>query len=514
MGKFTKIKIITLILGIFLALSLILTTNLNSNMGFSDKNSEYSDDTNQDNENLKILKISKPIYINDNNPSNNWSIAKDAGICTGNGTYSKPYVIEDLVIDGGGSGNCIWIENSNVYFRIENCTVYNSGSGYGAGIKLYNTDNGNLTNNSCSNNPYSGIYLSRSDNYSILGNIINNNWIGIILYDCNNNTVSGNNVSYGNLGICLENCDNTIISGNVANYNNRAIHLWYSDSIIISGNSLNYNQVYGIDLNYSNNNTLSGNIMNECGLAIIGSSLEELGSHDIDTTNLVNGKPLYYYTNEVNLRPYNFTNAGQVILVNCNDSLISNLDVSYSSMGILLYSCNNNTISGNTANNSGIILKYSNNNTVLGNTAKNNWIGITISNSKNNTISGNTANYNELGGISLSRSYYNNISGNNASYTNGIGISLHHSDKNDISGNTANYNVFGILLDSSDFNTISRNKFIGNDLQCIVETDCEGNIFKDNDCGEGDGRISGYNLIFLLGILSIVAILISKKLKK
>ena len=118
------------------------------------------------------------------------------------------------------------------------------------------------------------------------------------------------------------------------------------------------------------------------------------------------------------------------------------------------------------------------------------------------------------GGISLSRSYYNNISGNNASYTNGIGISLHHSDKNDISGNTANYNVFGILLDSSDFNTISRNKFIGNDLQCIVETDCEGNIFKDNDCGEGDGRISGYNLIFLLGILSIVAILISKKLKK
>lgn len=44
--------------------------------------------------------------------------AKTAGICTGQGTYSDPYVIQDLVIDAGESGSCILIENSNDYFKI------------------------------------------------------------------------------------------------------------------------------------------------------------------------------------------------------------------------------------------------------------------------------------------------------------------------------------------------------------------------------------------------------------
>ena len=100
------------------------------------------------NENLKTLKISGPIHIDDNNPSINWSVAKSAGICTGNGTYSNPYVIEDLVINAGGSGNGIWIENSDVYFIIENCTLFNSGGGtYYAGIKLVYVKNSQLTNN-------------------------------------------------------------------------------------------------------------------------------------------------------------------------------------------------------------------------------------------------------------------------------------------------------------------------------------------------------------------------------
>ena len=64
--------------------------------------------------------------------------------------------------------------------------------------------------------------------------------------------------------------------------------------------------------------------MNECGLGIYG-LLQDLQSHYIDTTNLVNGKPLYYYKSEIELGPNNFSNAGQVILVNCNNSVISNL---------------------------------------------------------------------------------------------------------------------------------------------------------------------------------------------
>ncbi|MFX0142160.1 MAG: hypothetical protein ACFFDN_51455 [Candidatus Hodarchaeota archaeon] len=54
----------------------------------------------------QFFAVSGKIHID-----NNWTAAKSAGICTGNGTYSEPYVIDDFIIDGGGSGSCILIEN-------------------------------------------------------------------------------------------------------------------------------------------------------------------------------------------------------------------------------------------------------------------------------------------------------------------------------------------------------------------------------------------------------------------
>jgi len=128
---------ILITLGIVFALSPVMNNGLNFNVRINDNFPENCDDSNNDNQNLKLSKISGPIYINDVNPSFNWSVAKGAGKCTGNGTYSEPYVIEDYVIDVGGSGSCIWIENSDVYFIIENCTLYNSGVNWDdSGIKL------------------------------------------------------------------------------------------------------------------------------------------------------------------------------------------------------------------------------------------------------------------------------------------------------------------------------------------------------------------------------------------
>ncbi|MFX0139773.1 MAG: hypothetical protein ACFFDN_39400, partial [Candidatus Hodarchaeota archaeon] len=89
-----KTKTIILItVGILFALSPIITSCLNL------KSAKFSDGISLDNENVKISKFSSPIVINDVNPSSNWSVAKATGICKGNGTYSEPYVIEDLVID-------------------------------------------------------------------------------------------------------------------------------------------------------------------------------------------------------------------------------------------------------------------------------------------------------------------------------------------------------------------------------------------------------------------------------
>ncbi|MCK4382984.1 MAG: right-handed parallel beta-helix repeat-containing protein, partial [Candidatus Lokiarchaeota archaeon] len=174
MKSSAKSKIIILItLVIFFALLPIITSNLSLITSSCNRSSEYSDDIAFDNENLKIAATSGKIHIDGNS---GWVDFKIDGNCTGEGTYSEPYIIQGLVINGESSGSGIWIENSNVHFKVENCTLYNSGTGlYNAGIKLRNVLNGQLINNDCSTNNGNGIGLHQSQNITIVGNIVNNN---------------------------------------------------------------------------------------------------------------------------------------------------------------------------------------------------------------------------------------------------------------------------------------------------------------------------------------------------
>jgi len=255
----SKIKIL-LTLGILFALLPIFSSSLSFITDNSNRSSEYSDEIDFNNENLKISAVSGKIHID-----NNWTAAKSTGICTGNGTYSEPYVIEDLEIDGGGSGSCILIENSNEYFRIENCTVYNSGTvNWGdGGILLNNTNNGLLIDNDCSSNS-NGISLLNSGDNTISGNSVENNGGGIFFDGGYNNTVSGNFACYNNYtGIYLWTGTYNNISGNTISYNKNGITFftsWCSDNVI-SGNSLKENINNGIFINHGENNTVFNNCL-------------------------------------------------------------------------------------------------------------------------------------------------------------------------------------------------------------------------------------------------------------
>ena len=77
---------------------------------------DYRDQINSDNNNPKIAKISERIHIEGNS---GWVDFSNAGNCTGQGIYSDPYVIEDLVIDAEGPASGIKIEYSDVFFIIE-----------------------------------------------------------------------------------------------------------------------------------------------------------------------------------------------------------------------------------------------------------------------------------------------------------------------------------------------------------------------------------------------------------
>jgi parallel beta-helix repeat protein len=129
------------------------------------------------------------------------------------GTWNDPHIIENVTINGGKYGIGILIENSDDYFIIRNCSIYNSSAGQfdKAGILLKNTNNGTLINNNLSYNNGSGLILENSINNTISSNNITyNKEYGISLIgQSQNNTITGNNI------------DNNTIYGILFNYTTR-----------------------------------------------------------------------------------------------------------------------------------------------------------------------------------------------------------------------------------------------------------------------------------------------------
>jgi len=419
------------------------------------------------------------IYINQSGNSdrifisNNWSAAEADGICTGSGTYSNPYVIRDKVINGNGSGNGIAIRSRNDYFRIENCTIFNCS----VGISLYSTDNGSLYNNDCSFNDI-GIYLHSPIrptpetygcfNNSIIENIANNNsWQGIYLdYGCEDNiiinNIANNNVEYG---INFEGRSDITISGNTANNNRIGIYsISPGNNSKLSKNIALNNQEFGI-YSYLTGWILTENIMEGSGLSVFCTSIEYMSLMSIDTTNTVNGGPIYFYVNQSNLTPSAFTNAGQIILGNCTDVLIKDENVSNSSIGINICHSNNVVIENCVSSNNfiGINLENTNNSFIIRNTLENTRENKMEGN--NNTITGNYISSHNYFGTGLDLGFFsdNNTISDNEFIHVYWGLRLRISSYNTISGNIVKDSIIGIeVMGGSEYNLFYENFFRGN----------------------------------------------------
>ena len=228
---------------------------------------------------LKSSKISGKIHI-----YNNWSDARDVGICTGDGTYSDPYIIEDLVIDGKNASTCILIEFSDDYFKIENCTLFNSSSStQDAGIKLVYVSNGILKNNFITENGWGymqtyGIYINTCDNITLFNNTISKNSRGINLLGSNNINVTQNKISHNSEdGIYLDITNSTILNNVIFNNSDYGLLLFDSDNIVLNNTiSYHFHEVY---LAYANNNIISMNIIsntNGYGMGVFHNSCNNL----------------------------------------------------------------------------------------------------------------------------------------------------------------------------------------------------------------------------------------------
>jgi parallel beta-helix repeat protein len=165
-----------------------------------------------------------------------------------------------------------------------------------------------------------------------------------------------------------------------------------------SGNTLNNNEILNNTLKGLYINNSGGNVLRENNIAgspvnfdLNGTQLSEY-KQDIDISNTVDGKPIYYLVDKNDAAIGSSTNAGCVFVVNCTDVVVYDLELSNNGTGVVFaYTANSNIENVTTVNNSrtGILLQSSTNNRLIGNNVSNNNYGIQLLNSGNDTLRNN-----------------------------------------------------------------------------------------------------------------------------
>ncbi|KXB06999.1 hypothetical protein AKJ54_00870, partial [candidate division MSBL1 archaeon SCGC-AAA382K21] len=326
-----------------------------------------------------------PILIDGND---NFAPANGVINPNASGTENDPYIIENLSIDASSTRG-LWIRYTDAHFIVRNCLIEN-GSSDSDGIYLKDLKNGRIENctlrsnlngihlyyssktrisgNSCSGSDSHGVYLYQSDNNFIDNNsLVNENIYGIYLDRSSKNVISQNS-SFNNKahGIYLNRSDNNSIENNISENNSFYGIALYVDS---DNNSLVSNSCYankiGIRIrNSSDNNTLIGNkcLNNIYGVRIVSSldvtmknqaisnsqyNFGVAGSkvshfvHDIDETNLIEGRPIRYLVDNEGGSIDNSLRVGYLALVRCENIRIEDLTLERNDQGILLASSQN-----------------------------------------------------------------------------------------------------------------------------------------------------------------------------
>jgi parallel beta-helix repeat protein len=242
------------------------------------------------------------------------------GVVSGDGTEANPFAIEGWEIEAP-TGNGIEVMGTSASFVIRNVVV---------------------------NASTTGIFLDGALNAVIDSNVVRSDEFAIMVLRSPGCLIVGNQVSaaYGGIGAGL--ADGYAIRSNAASIYDEgsSIAIGYSNWSLVEENYVPGDLGNGIYVAQCANATVRSNTVGpsgcivensaDCrfwdnqfdlsGFGVSGVSGEQLGTLEIPTNNTANGKPIQYIKNLVGAQ-VDRIEAGQVLIVNCSDTVVSNITV-------------------------------------------------------------------------------------------------------------------------------------------------------------------------------------------
>jgi len=301
-----------------------------------------------------------------------------------------------------------------------------------AGLRVHGTYENIVENNTVNGKPL--VYLEKASDYVV------EDAGQVILVNCSNITVKNLNLSYTSYPIQLWETNNSrIANSSVTASNWNGIQLFFSSNNTLERNNITGDLYHAIHFYSSSNNTLRNNLLSVdryFNFFVDGLDLQHF-THDVDTSNTLNGKPIYYWIDKTEMTVPE--DAGYVALVNCTDITIQNLDLAKNAQAILLAFTTNSTITQNnfTANEYDVFLHRSSNNSITKNDMTEDWYGVWLQESSDNLVQENTI-----------------------KQTNYYGIYAYLSSQNRILKNTIAA-WYGVWFESSSGNLVYHNDFGG-----------------------------------------------------
>jgi len=353
-----------------------------------------------------------------------------------------PGAIIDGSGGGGGPGNTY-----NVVFISGNYVTFSGfqvqgGTGSGVhGIGVFGNYS-SISRNTVTGNTI-GVYTNKAHAFFIDNVITNSLASGVCALQCYNNTITGNQITnnqeYGIFiyGSCLVQggVPNLVKGNTISNNSLSGLEVEFSDNNYIQGNFIHEND-QGLKLIYSGGNTLRNNAIERNNYNFGVQAYDDLQDYlqDVDNTNLVDGKPIYYWVNKTSGQIP--SDAGYVAVVNSNNVSIRDLELKKNYNGMLLaFSTSTMVHNVSSVENWDGMTMYFSNNTIVHHNNFVNWTSHqALLTSSFNTIwddgypSGGNY-WSRLAGIDLCNGFGQNITGADGIYDSSYTIAANNVDR-------------------------------------------------------------------------------------